>query len=296
VGETTGANNDRDIPTRLLVLGVAGPDGSIQAADVAAVAEACGHSPEQVRSCLRRLVGEGLFVRDGVGRQATYRPTETGMAALTTSVSRTRLAYIQDRAGRGWDHRWHLVAFAVPESRRAARDALRDHLVGLGGAAIQSGLYASPHPWEKDVAAEAERLDITAQVSLASTDELAIGGESDPARLARRLWPVEAMADRYRAFLDIWGGVADDLDSKRHRHERLPEWTFLAGALAMGVAFQSCFVDDPLLPPELLPRPWPGRDARDLVVRCRRLALQLRAEHDRPALFRAFDDVIEALP
>jgi phenylacetic acid degradation operon negative regulatory protein len=296
VGETTGGANDRDVPTRLLVLGLAHQDGTILAADVAPVAEACGHTTEQVRSCLRRLVTEGLFVRDGTGRDALYRPTEAGVTALTTAASRARLAYVQDRAGQGWDGRWHLVAFAVPEPRRAARDALRDHLGALGGAPVQSGLYVSPHPWEKDVATEAERLGITGQVSLASTDDLAVGGESDPADLAHQLWPVSDLADRYRAFVTTWGHVSDELEHKRRRHERLPEWAFLAGALAMGVAFLSCFEGDPLLPPELLPRLWPGREARDLVLRSRRLALQIRAEHDRPALFRAFDDLIEALP
>ncbi len=280
----------------MLVLGVAHHDGTIQAAEVAPVAEACGHSPEQVRSCLRRLVAEGLFVRDGAGRGAVYRPTEAGMAALTTFASRTRLAFVQDRAGQAWDQRWHLVAFAVPETRRAARDALRDHLGAIGGAPIQSGLYVSPHPWDKDVHAEAARLGITGHVSLASTDDLAVGAVTEPAELARELWPVTEIAARYAAFVDTWRDVADELEAKRTRSERLPEFAFLAGALAMGVAFQACFAEDPLLPPELLPHPWPGRAARDLVLRSRRVALEIRAEHERPALFRGFDDLIEALP
>lgn len=299
MGETTGKAGDRldrDVPTRLLLLGLAHQDGTILASEVAPVADACGHSAEQVRSCLRRLVTEGLFVRDGAGRHAVYRPTEAGMVALTTTAARTRLAYVQDRAGRGWDRRWHLVAFAVPESRRAARDGLRDHLGALGGAPIQNGLYVSPHPWEKDVSTEAARLGISGQVSLASTDDLVVGEPADPAELAGRLWPVADLAARYRSFVSTWGFVAEDLEEKRSRHERLPEYVFLAGALAMGVAFQACFDADPLLPPELLPRPWPGREARDLVLKSRRLALQIRAEHDRPALFRAFDELMEALP
>jgi phenylacetic acid degradation operon negative regulatory protein len=294
VGETTGVAADR-LPTRLLVLGLARQDGSILAADVASVAEACGHSSEQIRSCFRRLVTEGLFIRDGLGRNAVYRPTEAGLATLGAQVCRTRLAYIQDRAGHRWDRRWHLVAFAVPESRRAARDALRDHLNLLGGAAVQSGLYVSPHPWEKDVLAEADRLGIVEHLSLASTDDLDVGGERDPGRLAGRLWPIDELADRYRKFVSSWSVAADELEHKRHRHEQLPEWVFLAGALAMGAAFDSCFSEDPLLPPELLPRPWPGRTARDLVLRSRRLALQIRSEHNRPALFRGFDELIEAL-
>jgi phenylacetic acid degradation operon negative regulatory protein len=61
------------------------------------------------------------------------------------------------------------------------------------------------------------------------------------------------------------------------------------------VEFQAVFNDDPLLPPELLPRPWPGRAARELLLRSRRLAMQLRTSGARPTLFRAYDDVIEAL-
>jgi phenylacetic acid degradation operon negative regulatory protein len=308
VGETTGSIATdavvpvpghgiagSDLPTRMLVLGLARHDGSILAADAFPVADACGRSPEQVRSCLRRLVAEGLFTRQGQGQQAVYRATEAGLAALGASTARARLAHLQDAAPRAWDRRWHLAAFAIPEARRGARDALRDHLVRLGGAAIHNGLYASPHPWEKDVNGEAERLGVPAHVTLAATDDLAVGGVSEPTALAARLWPIERLAARYRAFVDRWGHVPADLDSMRHRHQTLPDSAFLPGALAMGLAYQACFDDDPLLPPELLPHPWPGGAARDLLVRSRRLALEIRAEHNRPALFRSFDDLIDAL-
>ena len=49
-----------------------------------------------------------------------------------------------------------------------------------------------------------------------------------------------------------------------------------------------------MLPPDCSP-PWPGGAARDLLVRSRRLALEIHAEHNRPALFRSFDDLIGAL-
>jgi phenylacetic acid degradation operon negative regulatory protein len=284
-----------DLPTRMLVLGLARHDGSILAADAVPVADACGRSPEQVRSCLRRLVAEGLFTRDGQGQRAVYRPTEDGLAALGASTARARLAHTQDAASRLWDHRWHLAGFAVPEARRAARDALREHLGRLGGAAIHNGLYASPHPWEKEVSDEAERLGVSEHVTLAATDDLAVGGVSEPTALAARLWPIERLAARYQSFVDRWGHVPDDLASMRRRHQTLPDSAFLPGALAMGLAYQDCFDDDPLLPPELLPHPWPGGAARDLLVRSRRLALEIRAEHNRPALFRSFDDLIDAL-
>ena len=57
------------------------------------------------------------------------------------------------------------------------------------------------------------------------------------------------------------------------RHdEPLPDSAFMPGALAMALAYKACFDADPLLPAELLPRPWPGRAARDLLASSRRLA------------------------
>ena len=292
VSETTVA-----IPTRVLVLGMAHEDGTIHAEELGPVAEACGLTPDQVRSCLRRLVAEGLFTRHGTGRSTTLAATERGMATLGASVERTRLAYAQDAAGRGWDRQWRLVAFAVPERDRAARDAFRDKLIELGGAPIQGGLYASPHPWHKDVAAEAERLEISEVVTLATTDDLEVGGEHDPRRLAALLWPLDDVASRYESFMKRFETIPQTLTGMREHHQRLQDAAFLPAALAMAVAFQECFDQDPLLPPELLPRPWPGRAARDLVITSRRLALAIRKGQGRPALFRAtFDEAVEAIP
>ena len=284
------------IPTRVLVLGMAHEDGTILNAELLPVAAACGLTADQVRSCLRRLVSEGLFVREGTGHTTTFVATARGLAELGMSVERTRLAYVQDAAGRGWDRQWRIVAFAVPEKERAARDAFRDHLIELGGAAVQGGFYVSPHPWHKDVVAEAERLGILDAVTVATTDDLDVAGERDPRKLAARLWPLDDLAARYEAFIERYKALPDRLGEMRTKHERLPDAYFLPGALAMGVAFQDCFNDDPLLPPELLPRPWPGRQARELLLASRRLALAIRKGQGRPALFRAsFDDAVESL-
>jgi phenylacetic acid degradation operon negative regulatory protein len=296
VTETTGADRAEGVPTRVLVLGMAHEDGTIVAAEVQPVADACGQSAEQVRSCLRRLVNEGLFTRDGAGQAAVFRATEAGLRALGTYTERTRLAYAQDAAGRSWDGRWHLVAFAVPEARRAARDAFRDHLLELGGAAVHNGLYVSPHHWDKDVAAEAQRLDITELVTLAETDALTIGGEHDARALAQRLWDVDRLGARYEAFVARWAHLPEALEDMRHRHERLDDAAFLPGALGIALEFQPMFADDPLLPPELLPRPWAGRAAREVLVRSRRLAMRIRTEAQRPALFRTYDDLLDRLP
>jgi DNA-binding transcriptional regulator PaaX len=209
-------------------------DGTIVPEEILPVAQACGQTPEQIRSCLRRLVTEGLFVREGSGRDTRYVATGRGMAELGAAVERTRLAYAQDAAGRGWDRQWRLVAFAVPERDRAARDAFRDRLLSLGGAAIQGGLYVSPHPWHKEIAAEAERLGILDAVTVATTDDLEVGGERDPRRLAARLWPVDDLAKRYEIFVERFGSVPAILEDRRTRRERLAESLFLPGRAVPG--------------------------------------------------------------
>jgi phenylacetic acid degradation operon negative regulatory protein len=293
--QATGSEPGLDVPTRVLVLGMAHQDGTIQADELYPVAEACGQTPEQIRSCLRRLVTEGLFTREGEGREAVFRATDAGLRALGSSLERTRLAHTQDAAGKGWDRRWRLVAFAVPETKRAARDAFRDHLTSLGGAAIQNGTYVSPHRWEDDVTAAAERLGVAGHVTTATTDDLVIGGERDPRTLAAALWPLDELAARYQRFIDLYQGVPAGLEAMRAKKQRLAETEFIPGSLVIGIKFTECFNLDPLLPPELLPRPWPGREARDLLVRSRRLGILLREQHNKPQLFAPFDDLLGSL-
>ncbi|MCB0976006.1 MAG: hypothetical protein KDB02_00985 [Acidimicrobiales bacterium] len=281
-----------EVPTRTLVFGMSRPDGTISAADVYDVAQACGQTSEQVRSCLRRLVAEGLLAREGSGRTASYRLTEDAQRRRGGVIRRHRLAYEQDRRGRGWDGNWHLAAFAVPEEQRSARDRLRDGLIEAGGAAINNGLYVCAHPWENEVRAVASTLGVLDRLSLASTMDLEVGGVGSSRELARSLWPVDDLAHRYERFVDEHGTVLDALQRLQARHDRISDADYLPGSLRMVVAFQSIFRADPLLPPELLPRPWPGRAARDVMLRSRRLALQLREEHERPALFSSFDDLV----
>lgn len=296
MAETAVADATKEIPTRVLVLGMAHDDGTIVGEELYPVAAACGLSAEQVRSCVRRLVHEGLFLRAGSGRTTRLTATEAGMAALGETIERTRLAYGQDAAGRGWDGRWRLVAFAVPENQRSARDALRDRLLDLGGAIIQGGLYVSPHQWHKDVWGEAQRLGIAEAITLATTDELEIGGEREPKRIAARLWALDELAAGYESFASQFSAIPGRLTEMRDHRQRLPDAAFLPAALRMVVAFQEWFARDPLLPPELVPRPWPGRTARELLIRSRRLALAIRQTQGRPALFRWFDDAIESIP
>lgn len=271
-------------------------DGRLVANELFDVAEPCGLTGDQIRSCLRRLVNDGQFERTGEGRAAVYRATDRGRDLLASIAQRHRLAYHHDHIGRGWDRLWHLAMFSIPETRRAERDQFRDRLIALGGAPVQPGVYLSPHHWEHDVTREAAELGIERYLSLSSADDLTVGGSRDPRQIAAGLWDLGEVATRYDAFVDSYEPIPEMLEAMRRRGERIDEDDFLPGALHIAIRFTQCFEVDPLLPPELLPRPWSGRRAREILAECRRLGMLTRAEPGGPALFEVFDDAVAALP
>lgn len=274
------------------MLGTARRDGTIRAEDVYRVAEASGQTAEQVRSCLRRLVAEGLYERAGAGRHAVFTPTAVGAASLGTRLRRVRLSFAQDAAGRGWDRHWRVVAFAVPESNRAARDGLRERIRELGGAPIQGGLYVSPHAWNEDVRRVAADLGVADNLTLATTDDLEIGGERDPRRIAAMLWAIDEVGTAYERFVETYRHLPAELESLRHHRGRVSDTELFPRMLAMGVDHDEISAVDPFLPPELLPRPWAGRAGRELVVRCRRLASLVRESGSGTGLFENYDSFV----
>lgn len=284
------------LPTRLMVLGLAHRDGTIYGSELYPVAEDCGIRVETVRSCMRRLMSDGLFTREGEGRDAIFSATDAGLSLLGITEQRHLLAFAQDSAGRGWDRRWRLVTFAIPESRRAERDQFRDHLITLGGASLQPGVYISPHRWEEEIWAEANRLGIGQHITTASTDDINISGVSDPKKIVAQLWPLEEVAEQYKKFIATYEHVPAELKKIARSGNRISETDFLPGALHIAIRFNECFERDPLLPPELLTRPWPGRKARELLAQCRKLGSLAREDKSGPALFRVFDEAISHLP
>ena len=111
-----------------------------------------------------------------------------------------------------------------PRDSAHARDTFRDHLLELGGAAIQNGLYVSPHRWEKDTIAEAQRLGLEEHVTFASTDDLEIAGVRDPKGSRPASGPstssrpaTNPSSRSTKAFLKRWRGCAKRNDASARR-------------------------------------------------------------------------------
>ncbi|MEU1285028.1 PaaX family transcriptional regulator C-terminal domain-containing protein [Kitasatospora sp. NPDC005856] len=279
----------QEIPTRVLVDAMVRADGTVDCGDLYAVAGRLGMSDQQVRLTIKRLTADGRFVQEGRGRRALLRATATTRREIEPDVEHLALMYAQDRGEAPWDGVWHLAGFAVPERERTARDALRETLLRLGGAPVQNGLYVSPHPWEPDVREAAGALGVLGNLTLLGTRDLHTGDTADPRELARHWWPLEELAEGHRRLAAF---AAEQL--ARLTAGSLSETELLTVAVELAAVFTEATEPDPLLPPELLPRPWPGAEARTLVARCWALLLADR-KPGTPRLFDAYAEVVAAV-
>ncbi|MQS39486.1 PaaX family transcriptional regulator C-terminal domain-containing protein [Streptomyces katsurahamanus] len=283
-----------EIPTRLVVHSLVREDGTVDAGELYSVAGALGMSDQQVRLCIKRLVAEGRFTHEGRGRKALLRATAEGAEALMPKVEFTRYAYRQDRGLAPWDGVWHLFAFAIPESARPARDALRDTLLGLGAAAVQGGLYISANAVGEYVEAAAERLGVLPAVTFLTSEDLRVGTVRAPRELAAALWPVPEISERY----DRLAALAQAQLGRLEGRAAPAETERLTMAITLAAEFTRAMEPDPLLPPELLPQPWAGSRARELADRCWTLLSGLPSDapdgnRPRPRLFRLYADTAD---
>ncbi|MFK0011480.1 PaaX family transcriptional regulator C-terminal domain-containing protein [Streptomyces sp. NPDC091027] len=253
-----------EIGTRTLVHGLLREDGTVDGAELYAVAEALGMTDQQVRLCVKRLVADGRFTQEGRGRRSRLHAAPDAAGSLAPDVDYVRHAYRQDRGLAPWDGNWHLFAFAVPETDRRARDTFRDTLLHLGAAPLQGGLYVCANAIGPIVEAHADGLGVRPVLTRCTTRDLRVGEEDDPVRLAARLWPLREVAARHTALAALAQARLDRLTGP----DRLTGTERLVCAVELAAAFTDAMRPDPLLPPELLPRPWPGTRARALFARC----------------------------
>ncbi|MFD6969571.1 transcriptional regulator, partial [Streptomyces sp. NPDC059949] len=254
------------IPTRMVVHALVREDGTVDGGELYEVAGLLGMTDQQVRLCVKRLVAEGRFTVEGRGRRSVLRRAGAepgpGGLPLVPEVEFVRHAYRQDRGLEPWDGVWHAFAFAVPESARASRDALRDTLTGLGATPVQGGLYVTPNAIGPYVRARAAELGLAQALSCLGTRDLAVGGTTDPRALAERLWPLPEIAVRYEALGALAGRAAPagqaGAEGRPGAGAAAGSARAVAQAVALAAAFSAAMLPDPLLPPELLPRPWPG--------------------------------------
>ncbi|WP_097183578.1 PaaX family transcriptional regulator [Blastococcus haudaquaticus] len=224
------------------------------------VMERVGVSAHATRSAIARMVTRGRLVSQRRGRQVYYGLTPRSVEVLNDGYVRI---WRTGAVNRHWDGRWTLLSFKLPESWQRQRHELRTRLLWAGFGPLQGGLWIAPSVPDMDrllSGLEAAR-HVRAFVAQphAGLDVGAMIGD---------VWDIPGLARRYERFLERWdGGVAD-------RHHTDP----LGRLLALQEEWRLALRQEPHLPVELLPQPWPAERAQQLFHRLHaEVELQARA-------------------
>lgn len=154
-----------------------------------------GFSTGASRVALSRMVGRGSLERERSGRLVSYRPTERTITLLEEGDRRIFSLGREPHRAELWTALWH----AIPEERRLERGRLARRLRFLGFGSVQDGMWISPHDRESEV------VSLIASLDVASYAGVMVGRPAeglDFRALASRAWDLDALDERYRAFVD----------------------------------------------------------------------------------------------
>jgi phenylacetic acid degradation operon negative regulatory protein len=201
------------------------------------------------RSTLARMVRRGLLERHRRGKKVYL-----GLTPFGTQVLRDGARRVEEAVNRRWDGTWTLLAFSLPEDRRADRHQLRTRLAWNGFGLVQHGLWLSALPFDEQQLLQ--DLGVEEHVKLFRATTLPPTSVSE---LVNAAWDLPQLASGYQRFLARWDvpnplpSVGDDL---ARQLLLLTEWLLLLRA-------------DPLLPLEHLPADWPAVRAEHVLTRLR---------------------------
>ncbi|NYE18314.1 PaaX family transcriptional regulator [Microbacterium immunditiarum] len=198
------------------------------------------------RATLSRMVQTGLLDADRVGRRTTH-----ALTARAKGIVEEEAHWLETFGSREpqWDGLWSVLAFSIPESRRAVRHSARSRLKWLGFAPLYDGLWISPLDTADEAMAQLRSLGVDDVTSMRATLQTSFDGP-------QRAWDLAAVAQQYAEF------EADLRDG--------PDATAPAVALCersrLMLAWQAFRGLDAGLPAELLPDPWPRAATRRLFA------------------------------
>ncbi len=205
--------------------------------------------PGSVRDAVNELASQGQIDKITRNGQVRLRLTTLGHEILLKSF--TRIASKQP-----WQRRWVIAAVS-----RVGRDLrpLQTQLKNLGYRRFSRGVYVSPWPLAdetKDVIVKNNwfnRVFIVESRRLLSTDDW---------QLARNLWHLEKLEEKYDQFINLADRL---LKISRSNLVLLQQAKF--GFKAVFDSYFKLISVDPGLPKALLPPDWKGDEAKNIFYR-----------------------------
>lgn len=243
--------------TQQLVTSVIALYGRPQPLTVAAIVRLLGLlgvEEPAVRTALSRLKRRHVLVSDKRAGSSVY--------VLNPELEETfregdERIFTPRRAGP--EEPWVLATFSVPESHRNLRYQIRKILTRRGFGTVSAALWIAPGQVYEGARRDLEREGLAHLVDFFSAHSLGMG---DLAHQVGTWWDLDDLAIRYRQFETMFRPLLE-----RWRPGTLTERTCgeaFADYVDAVTAWRRLPYVDPGLPPESLPRDWPGLAAERL--------------------------------
>jgi phenylacetic acid degradation operon negative regulatory protein len=232
--------------------------GAVTLGSLIRLAAPFGLTERLVRTSVARLAREGWLEARRAGRRSEYRLTRSGAARFAEATRR-----IYGENPRDWDGQWTLVLLPAA-TRRGAQ--IRQDLRWRGFGQLTPALFAHPACTLHDAREGLRNVAGTGDALLLHSGgaDLAVDRE-----LAARGWDLGELGRRYGRFMTRFRPAESAVTAAGIA----PETAFLVRTLLIH-EYRKIHLQDPLLPPALLPADWIGAAAYEL---CRRLYAQLFA-------------------
>lgn len=216
-----------------------------------------GLTERLVRTSMARLAQDGWLVTRRDGRRSEYRLTAAGRERFAEATQR-----IYGKAPETWSGHWTVLILppgSIGAGTSARREAMREELRWLGFGQLGSGVFAHPNGNLEQSREWLRNLDIPREAILlrSSSDDLGVDREVVSAG-----WDLGGLARRYRRFVDSFAAVRAGLAGGG---ALAPEAAFVIRTLLIH-DYRKIHLQDPLLPPALLPADWVGSSAYDLCA------------------------------
>ncbi len=184
-----------------------------------------------------------------------------------------------------WDKKWRVVIFDISELNRRVRDGLRHKLRELGFGMLQESVWITPHDVGMDLRETLEQYDLGDVAYVLEVGEV-LAGNIDA--LVKKIWHLDNLENEYN---DIINEAAQLKNMYVVTHDRVSQHT--SGEKEKGQKkkmknvigkkdaegkvreirerYVAAVLSDPCLPNELLPKDWPGQNARKAVEGLKKL-------------------------
>jgi phenylacetic acid degradation operon negative regulatory protein len=229
-----------------------------------ALLEPFGVSPAAARVVLSRMTQRGWLTAVRRGGRGYYGLTPRARRLLTEGRERI---YHPPR-NESWHGTWYLVTYSIPERQRHLRDALRIKLQWLGCGPLANAVWITPHDVRAEVREIATALKIARHLEVFRAEHQGFSTTSD---LVAHCWDLSAINRRYAGFVSHWRPALDHCAACRTAADCRPGGAVPAPCLSAKDCFVRRFqlvhefrrfpLEDPFLPPPLLPGEWKGDEA-----------------------------------